>query len=163
LLHHSASGKAGAAKSVGWERVAFGRNSKALFNWARGQINVVPMDPSEPGKLVISCGKCSDGKDFPTFGLELNDETMIYETMKDFDLDEWVEEVNSKSHSGGPKIKVSNEEVATLCKGGISYSALANTIKEKYDVSVRTAKRAIKSAADSKAIFTHDKKLYEQP
>ena len=163
LLHHSASGKAGAAKSVGWERVAFGRNSKALFNWARGQINVVPMDPSEPGKLVISCGKCSDGKDFPTFGLELNDETMIYETMKDFDLDAWVEEVNSKSHSKvGRKALVEESIVVSLCASGVGHDHLVKKITEETGVSWSTGKRALKDAADSKAIFKHESKWYPQ-
>ncbi len=65
VLHHSLTGKAGAARATGFDRTSFSRNSKTLFAWTRGQINLAPVNADNNDCLIVACGKCSNGKEFP--------------------------------------------------------------------------------------------------
>ena len=85
VVHHALTGKAGAKKATGMDRSSFGKGSKELHSWARGQINVAPRSEDDPRKLIISCGKNSDGAEFAPFGVRLNTTTMIYELDPDFE------------------------------------------------------------------------------
>lgn len=49
------------------------------------KINVAPRSEDDPRKLIISCGKNSDGAEFAPFGVRLNTATMIYELDPDFE------------------------------------------------------------------------------
>jgi hypothetical protein len=89
VLHHALTGKFGASRALGYERSGFGRNSKLLHAWTRGQINLAPGKPDDNNTLVICCGKCSNGQEFEPYAITLHPETMIYEQDHDFDLDEW--------------------------------------------------------------------------
>lgn len=79
ILHHALTGKGGAVKAKGYDRGGFGRNSKVLQAWCRGQINISPALPSDNNLLMISCGKCNNGEEFEPFAARLNTETMIYQ------------------------------------------------------------------------------------
>jgi len=100
VVHHALTGKAGASKATGWERSGFARNSKALLGWTRAQINVAPALPDDNSQLVIACGKNNDGKEFAPFAIHLNDSTMMYEVLPDFDLDNWRHEITSPGKTG---------------------------------------------------------------
>jgi len=89
VLHHALTGKIGAARATGFERSSFGRNSKLLQAWTRGQINIAPASADDNGRLVVSCGKCSNGEEFAPFAINLNPETMIYEAEPEFDHEAW--------------------------------------------------------------------------
>src|SRR5688572_8779773 len=54
VLHHALTGKLGAARATGYERSSFGRNSKLLQAWTRGQINLAPASAHDNSKLVAS-------------------------------------------------------------------------------------------------------------
>ena len=86
ILHHAATGKAGAAKAVGYERGGFGRGSKALLAYTRGQINVVPVGEDDNERLVIGCGKNSNGPEFAPFGVLVDAGTGLHEVDADFDV-----------------------------------------------------------------------------
>jgi hypothetical protein len=92
-VHHALTGRAGALKATGYERSGFARNSKALLGWTRAQINVAPGSPDNNDTLVIACGKNNDGKEFPSFAVQLNPDTMIYQPVDDFNIDSWREHV----------------------------------------------------------------------
>src|SRR5688572_9100744 len=83
------TGRVGAARATGFDRSSFGRNSKLLYAWTRGQINIAPQGPNDNSRLVVSCGKCSNGEEFPPFGIRLNRELMIYEPDPQFNLPDW--------------------------------------------------------------------------
>ena len=104
VLHHSLAGRAGAKKATGFDRGSYGRDSKGLNMWARGQINIAMGSAEDTTKLVVSCGKNSNAAEFEPFGICLNPYTMIYDVDPDFDLEAWREEVNSgaSSASGRP-------------------------------------------------------------
>ena len=94
ILHHSRSGRAAASAAVGWDRGAYGRGSKALTGMARAQVNVAPGSAESSDVLVISCGKCSNGREFQPFAVRLDHESMLYHREENFDFDEWQEEVS---------------------------------------------------------------------
>jgi hypothetical protein len=71
ILHHTVVGRAGAMKAVGYDRGSYGRNSKALLGWARSQFNLAPGNPGDNDILIVSCGKCSNGKEFEPFAIRL--------------------------------------------------------------------------------------------
>jgi hypothetical protein len=89
VLHHSLTGRAGAAKAFGIERTGFGRNSKVLHTWARGFVNVIPGAEDDNKTLILTCGKNSNGKEFPPVAVQLDPKRMIYEVDSDFDIDGW--------------------------------------------------------------------------
>ena len=89
VLHHALTGRVGAARATGFDRSSFGRNSKLLHAWTRGQINIAPQGPNDNARLVVSCGKCSNGEEFAPFGIRLNRELMIYEPDPQFNLNDW--------------------------------------------------------------------------
>lgn len=93
LLHHALTGKSGASKAIGWDKSSFGRNSKVLQAWARSQFNLSPRDAEDESLLLLSCGKCSNGKPFPTMGLKLMSNG-LYEIDTSFDIDAFREEVS---------------------------------------------------------------------
>ena len=126
LLHHALTGRAGASKASGFDRASFGRNSKVLHQWTRAQINVAPGQPDSNDVLVVSCGKCSNGKEFPQFAVRLDPETMIYHPDEDFDLSAWQEHVSGKKEAAEPAI--TPERVAQLCKPAMAKAELVKAV-----------------------------------
>jgi hypothetical protein len=108
LLHHALTGRAGVAKAFGLERAGFARNSKALLGWARAQINVIPGKEDSNDTLVLTCGKNSNGKEFPPVAVQRNGDG-IYEVADDFDIENWRQEVVG----GGKERRVFNPKVVT--------------------------------------------------
>jgi len=94
IVHHARTGKGGI--SLKYDKASFARNSKALFGWTRGQLNIMPGTPTYD-KLVIDCGKNNDGKHFEMFTVKLNPRTMMYEVDTDFDFDAWQTDMASKT------------------------------------------------------------------
>lgn len=153
VLHHALTGKAGVSKATGWERSGFGRNSKVLQAWTRGQINVSPGSAESNDLLVLSCGKCSNGKEFPPFAVRLNPATMIYELAPDFDLTAWGAEINGK-HDGP---LVSTETVIELAKPARTRPELAKAIMAETGCGRTMAYRRIEGALKAKRL--HQDKL----
>jgi hypothetical protein len=96
VLHHALTGRSGAARASGYDRSSYSRNSKVLHSWTRGQINIAPGSADSNDILVLTCGKCSNGKEFAPFAAQLNPVTMIYEPAPDFDFAAWQGEVSGK-------------------------------------------------------------------
>jgi hypothetical protein len=100
LLHHALTGRVGVAKAFGLERAGFARNSKALLGWTRAQINVIPGAEDSNDQLVLTCGKNSNGKEFPSIAVRLNSDTLIYELDTSFDMEGWRQEVSAPGKAG---------------------------------------------------------------
>ncbi len=128
VLHHALTGKAGAAKATGFDRSSFGRNSKALFAWTRGQINLAPVDGDGNDRLIVACGKCSNGREFSPFGVRLNPETMIYEVDPAIDVSAWAQEITGSKDTTP---LMNPDRVRELCAlTGSSKAALAKAIMD---------------------------------
>ncbi len=148
-VHHALTGKAGAARATGYDRSSFGRNSKVLHSWTRGQINVAPGSADNNETLVLSCGKCSNGREFALFAARLNPQTMLYEPAPDFDLAAWQGELTGKASNAE---SISHERVAELCRGSMSKPELAKAIMADCGCARGTAYRRMDAAAKARTI-----------
>ena len=129
VAHHSQMGRAGVKKATGFDRVLYGRNSRALQFWTRGQINVAPLDPKDNTRLLIGCGKNSNGLDFPPFAVRLND-LGIYEVDTAFDFDQWQLDLKHGDSSG--RYQLSPSAVAKHVKDvPLTRSALKESLMEE--------------------------------
>jgi replicative DNA helicase len=142
VLHHALTGKAGAAKATGYDRASFGRNSKVLHAWTRGQINVSAGAPDNNDTLVLSCGKCSNGREFPSFAIHINHDTRIYEPLKDFDISSWESDMNGVRKDP----TMSPHRVRELCPtSGSSKQTLVSAICQDCFCSRATAYRHVEN------------------
>lgn len=148
LLHHALPGKAGAIKATGYDRAAFGRNSKVLHARTRAQINLTAASEDNNDALVVSCGKNSNGKEFEPFGVKLNLDTMIYEVDSSFSLDSWQADISGKKE--GPK--VSDEMIAELAKSPIGRPQLVKAIRSETGCASSLAYRRIDYLIASKVL-----------
>lgn len=145
VLHHSLTGQTAGSNAVGANRASFGRNSKVLYNWSRAQINIAPMSEDNNEHLAISCGKCSDGKEFLPFAVKLNEERMYYELDGETDVAEWAKE----KRSGGVPPAITTQEVANLCGSSSKKSDLARKISESIGCRKDNAYRHIRRALEA--------------
>lgn len=148
-LHHALTGKAGAARATGYDRSSFGRNSKVLHSWTRGQLNVAPGSPDDNETLVMSCGKCSNGREFEPFAARLNPQTMLYEVAPDFDMEAWQGELSGKASNAE---SISHERVAELCRGSMSKPELAKAIMRDCGCARGTAYRRMEATEKARLI-----------
>lgn len=143
VVHHSLTGRAGAAKATGFERSSFARNSKALHGWTRGQINLAPVDAGNNDRLIIACGKCSNGREFEPFGVVLDPDTMTYSEDESIDVSEWEDTVNDRK----PNAPLMNSsEVADLCTSPMTAQSLGKLIQKRCGCPRQNTYRYIKRA-----------------
>jgi hypothetical protein len=147
LLHHAITGRAGAAKAFGLERTGFARNSKVLQTWARGVVNVVPAEDDNNDRLVLTCGKNSNGPEFAPVAVRLNPE-MIYAVADDFDIDAWREHVTRK-RKATPKFNVDMLRQMEF-DGQLLAKPLANLICEKIGCGRSCAYELMREAVKAK-------------
>jgi hypothetical protein len=153
VLHHAITGRSGAAKAIGFDRASFARNSKTLHSWTRGQINLAPVDPDSNDRLIVACGKCSNGPEFQTFAIRLNPSTMIYECDPTVDVAQWEKEISGNTNK---EPLMTLDRVRELCRPAIAKAALAKAIMEDCGCARGSAYRYIARTAASGKI-RHDK------
>jgi AAA domain-containing protein/DnaB helicase-like protein len=161
VLHHALTGRAGVAKAFGLERTGFARNSKVLHTWSRGMINVVPGAEDDNETLILTCGKNSNGKEFPSVAVRLNPSTMIYEVAQDYDIEAWREHVASAKGNRTPPVK---DALRELLLPGRQYDKthIATLIMEDKGVSRATAFRWVDLGKTGKILhFNKTIKTYE--
>lgn len=148
ILHHAAPGRQGAARALGFEKGAYGRNSKAMFGWTRSQVNLAP--GTEDGLVVVvGCGKLSDGQEWEPFALRLNTRAMVYEKDDEFNLLAWRSEMLRTAPSA-----CTPEGVAAIAgNGGKPKDELVKAIMETVDCSKSAAYRAVTRALGAKTVF----------
>ncbi|MGA3144500.1 MAG: AAA family ATPase [Verrucomicrobiota bacterium] len=150
VLHHAITGRGGAAKATGYDRASFARNSKMLHAWARGQINLAPVDPDSNDRLIVACGKCSNGREFQTFAVRLNPDTMIYECDPTVDVSQWERDITGTKDNAP---LMNPDRVRELCAvTGSSKAALAKSIMDDCGCYRGSAYRYITRAEQSKII-----------
>lgn len=154
ILHHSLTGQAGAAKAMGFDRTSFSRNSKVLYNWTRAQINLAPVSPENNEQLVISCAKCSDGKEFTAFPVILNPISMLYQLDNTVDVNSWSSLVKGKEPG------LSSDEVASFCPTISDKPSLARILSQEDGCSKATAYRYIKTALKSGKLKEKDGRIF---
>lgn len=125
VLHHALTGKGGAVKATGYDRSSFARNSKMLHAWARGQINLAPVDAENNDRLIIGCGKCSNGREFQTFAVRLNPDSMVYECDPSVDVNQWAKDITGQRDNDPLMDPV---RVGQLCRSLMTKGDLAKAI-----------------------------------
>jgi hypothetical protein len=163
VLHHSLTGKAGAARATGHDRASFARNSKTLHAWTRGQINLAPVDPDNNDRLIVACGKCSNGREFQTFAVRLNPDTMIYECDPTIDVSAWQSEMTGKAESPDLSPDIVAGIVAELCKAGDAPKKpqIVKALRDETGCATSGAYKAIGRAERAKKIhYTKATKTY---
>ena len=147
VIHHALTGKSGLAKMTGMDRASFGRNSKVLHQWTRGQINVAPLDPANNDLLGFSCGKASNGREFQPFAARLT-ENMVYELDASVDVNAEVAAIN-----GDTQARITTDMVAELCSaGGLPKAELAKKVMDKTGVKKTMAYRMIDKAESEQKV-----------
>jgi hypothetical protein len=153
VLHHSLTGKAGAAKAVGWDKASYGRNSKTLHSWTRAQINLTPRTADDPNLLVVACGKNNNGRAFPEIGVCFDDDAGIYRIDNSYDPEEFREETGSASSAkrGDPKM------LTELMEKGQEYERkdIVKLITDQTGLGKTRAYEIIEKAEKMKIVTTH--------
>ena len=159
ILHHAITGRAGAARATGFDRASFGRNSKALFAWTRAQINIAPVDAESNERLIFACGKCSNGREFQTFAVRLNPDTMIYEVDPTVDISQWEQEI-----TGAKKKRTASPElVRELAHDKPTKAELVKRIRAEVGCGHSAAYDAVEIAERRKTIhYSKALKTYDQ-
>jgi hypothetical protein len=145
VLHHALTGKAGAARATGFDRTSFARNSKLLHSWTRGQINVSPALADNNDTLILSCGKCSNGREFAPFAVRLDPETLVYQLDEGFDLEAWQAEMTGRTDNAP---LMTPERVRALCAAlkAKTKAELAKAIRDDCGCARQVAYKYIKRA-----------------
>jgi len=133
VVHHSLTGKAGAQRATGWDKASYGRNSKVLQAWTRSQVNIVPRDPEDMTKLLLTCGKNNNGAHFPDIAVAFDEDQRIYVTDESYDPREFQEAVGNVRKSKDSKPKYDPAEVVTLFEGEIVGLDLISLMKGHYN------------------------------
>jgi hypothetical protein len=158
ILHHAGTGRAGAARAIGFDRSSFGRNSKVLHSWTRAQLNIAPGSPDEDAVFVVSCGKMSNGKEFPMFAIRLHPDTMIYAPDETFDLSGWQADVTGKSTAA----PMTPQRVKELCRAGMTKGTLAKAVMDDCGCSRATAYRHVDRATGRTIHFNKSNDTFTQ-
>lgn len=162
-LHHSLTGRGGAVKATGYDRASFARNSKTLHAWTRGQINLAPVDADSNDRLVVACGKCSNGREFETFAVRLDTQTMIYSPDATVDLSEWESAMTGKPATADLSADYVREIVADIAKttGSPTKAQIVRSIMDDKGCAKGSCYRAIERAERAKSItYTKTTKTY---
>jgi hypothetical protein len=153
VLHHALTGRIGAVRATGIERSSFGRNSKLLQAWTRGQINLAPASPHDNTRLVLSCGKCSNGEEFTPLSIKLDPATMIYEAEPEFDHEAWQRQI-----ADGPQ-RTPEDDLIDLCANPLPRADAALKLIAK-GYSRATAYRIIQRAVSEGLVRAQDSMIH---
>jgi hypothetical protein len=94
---------------------AFTSNSKVLSNWTRAQINIAPRGPEDNQRLILACDKCSNGREFKTFAITLDQQSMIYGLDPNFNVAEWEEGIHNTQRNGDDPVDALVKICVTPC------------------------------------------------
>jgi hypothetical protein len=97
------------------DRASFGRNSKVLHAWTRGQINIASAN-EDNSILVIACGKNNNGREFQKFAVRRDPETLIFHPFPEFDIAAWE---GNRGKGKRMPVRPSPEQVLALFRSDI--------------------------------------------
>ena len=97
FVHDALTGTSGKSKATGFDRVGYAKGSKSFAAFLCGQINVFPQAPEDNTRLIVACGKNSNGPEFQPVGLALNPATLLYDLDAEFDFAIWKDSQKLKT------------------------------------------------------------------
>lgn len=144
IVHHSQMGKAGVKKISGLDRSAYGRNSKSLQFWSRGQLNIGPIDEHSNDRLLVGCGKNSNGPNFEPFAIR-RDGLGIFEVDPTFDFEAWRQQIEEVGR--GSRFDLNPEAIARYVKDvPLRRKDLVHAVIEENGCCPATAYAAVRAA-----------------
>jgi phage/plasmid primase-like uncharacterized protein len=150
LLHHALPGSSGAVRATGFDRANYGRDSKVLHQLCRSVINITAASDDDNNQLLISCGKCSDGREFEPFVVKRDEETLIYSVDDAINVEEVVEKLR-KPKSKAPLVSSDDVRQSTQVSGSTKLE-IAKKLRENFGSSKESAYRYIRLAEKSGCI-----------
>jgi len=148
IVHHSRTGASNVMQAGdNFNAGNFARGAKALYSGVRCEIQLAPADKDDPNRLLLACGKASNGPKFAPRGILFDPETMSYSLDPDFDLEAWRNNVEGKRTATAVSIA---EVVATVKE---TYQpgedVTTKTVFEEFEatgIALRTVQRKLKDA-----------------
>ena len=96
-IHHSRTGAGNVAQAGdNFNAGNFARGAKAFFSAMRAEIQIAPGDRDDPNKIVVACGKNSDGPRFAPRGVVFNPNSYAYDPDPSFNLESWRNDVSGQ-------------------------------------------------------------------
>ena len=97
VIHHGRTGAVNVVQAGdNYNAGNFGRGAKALFSMVRAEIQLAPGDRDDANKIVLLCGKNSDGPKFEPRGIIFNPVCRSYNDDPEFNFEAWRADVNGK-------------------------------------------------------------------
>jgi len=149
VIHHSRTGAANVAQAgSNFDAGNFARGAKALFSRVRCELQLAPADKDDSNRLVLACGKASNGPRFATRGIVFDPEAFTYSVDPDFSLDAWRDDVAGKRRESTVTIADVVEAVRAKYEVGedVPSAGIVNPLHEQTGASVRTIQRVLKQA-----------------
>jgi hypothetical protein len=115
----------------------------------RGQINIAPATADSNDKLIVACGKTSNGREFAPFGITLDPHTMIYAVDPSISVEEWESDMAGKS---GKEPLMSPDRVKELCIGAMTKLVLVKAIQSDCGCTRESAYRHIRKAEQARKL-----------
>ncbi|MBP6708855.1 MAG: AAA family ATPase [Candidatus Accumulibacter sp.] len=151
IVHHSRTGASNVIQAGdNFNAGNFARGAKALYSRVRCEIQLAPADKDDPNRLLLSCGKASNGPKFAPRGILFDPETMSYSIDPDFDLDDWRNNVEGKRTATAVSIADLVATVAGTYKPGEDVTT--KTVFEEFKaigVTLRTVQRKLRDAVEA--------------
>ena len=101
IVNHARIGAKEEALARGMDAGNFGKNSKCLYSIARYVLNIRRASFDENPPIEVICAKNNDGVKPPPIALQLDQKTMSYSHVKDWDADKWQAELEAKARQRG--------------------------------------------------------------
>lgn len=150
IIHHTRTDRKAHLDAVGAGRANYGRGSKALHGWSRGTMNIAAGHPEDSSRILIACGKNSNGPEFEALGAVRDPSTLLYEPDPNFDLDTWMLQMSDKK--GGRNLATPERVAELVTDRSLSRKELVAALKEEYACGSTKAYDAI-LAAETRTIL----------
>lgn len=156
ICHHSRTGRIAMKGASGYDRAAFGRGAKSLYNKSRSALNIVRGSETDENILVCIPAKCNDGKLPDRFAVQFDEHEGIYKPIIDFDWESWEESLEPSKSGGRTQKAKTNDVVAALAgERGLTNTELVEKIIKDAGCSESTAQRRITDAVkEGKVVHT---------
>lgn len=150
FVHHTRTDGKSVLEAVGPSRGNYGRGSKALHGFSRGTINIAGGHPDDTSKILVACGKNSNGPDFATFGAQRNPETLLFQPDPSFSLETWKLLMSGKS--GGRNLATPERVAEFVTDRSLTRQELVAAIKDEFGCGNTKAYDAI-AVAEARTIL----------
>lgn len=153
LIHHARTGSANVAQAGdNFSAGNFGRGAKALYSMVRAEIQLAPGDRDDSNKLVLACGKNSDGPKFPARGVIFDAPTCSYQLDPAFSLEDWRADVTGQRSGKSCTITDAVDAVRELAPMAGTEAKTVDIVRLMEDATgakIRTCKDRLADALDS--------------